>query len=603
MPRTRGTNRTNARGARLSALLGVACAGLLAGSALATAQQTLALRGDIAQDTPEKPLIGGAVAGTDAGIGSAGDPSKPGTANSDTTGTYQPDAIGLTLRTTTNNDASNQPSSDQDASDVDDAGQDPFAAANVSGAAKANGTGSTGAADQSGDTGTDPDANAGTAKRSASAKRTTAAGQDIGDAADADITGTVPAKPIDAEDEESNKSSERTNQRAKPIEGLKRASDDDPYAALGFRAGGFILRPSLESGITATSNANSSPGGKGAILSESTLRLNAVSDWSENTASIDAFGTFRKSISGAKLSEPSAGIDAKIDINLGSDFVARGRFGYSLVPETASSPVFLTGTVGEPLTKSITGSLGLDKEVGKLRLGLTGNVERLTYGDAQFVGGGTASQHDRDSTLVSAILRAGYEISPAITPFVEGEIGRRYYDLSVDSSGYRRSADRVGARAGVALDFGDKLRGEVSAGFIQESPDDSRLAAISGPSLAASLSWSPLRGTTVSLESSTTVEGTTTVGESGSLLHLASLSVERQMRANLTGTASVGAFYRDYTGSNGHDFDWDAELSMTYWFNRYFGLVGRLRHEQLASNLPGRDYKTESVFLGVKLQR
>jgi hypothetical protein len=42
---------------------------------------------------------------------------------------------------------------------------------------------------------------------------------------------------------------------------------------------------------------------------------------------------------------------------------------------------------------------------------------------------------------------------------------------------------------------------------------------------------------------------------------------------------------------------------MTYWLNRYFGITGRLRHEELTSNLPDRDYKTESVFLGVKVQR
>jgi hypothetical protein len=75
------------------------------------------------------------------------------------------------------------------------------------------------------------------------------------------------------------------------------------------------------------------------------------------------------------------------------------------------------------------------------------------------------------------------------------------------------------------------------------------------------------------------------------------------MRANLIGTASVGGFYRDYIGIDGHDVGWNATLSFTYWLNRYFGLTGRLRHEQLVSNLPDRDYKAESVFLGVKIQR
>ena len=38
-------------------------------------------------------------------------------------------------------------------------------------------------------------------------------------------------------------------------------------------------------------------------------------------------------------------------------------------------------------------------------------------------------------------LRAGYEISPALTPFIETEVGRRLYELRQDSAGYARSSD------------------------------------------------------------------------------------------------------------------------------------------------------------------
>jgi hypothetical protein len=417
------------------------------------------------------------------------------------------------------------------------------------------------------------------------------------------ITGAIRVRTIDQDDQDRNSREERTNRRAQAIEGLQPKPEEDPYAALGIRAGGFILRPSLETGLTATTNADSSHDGKGAILSESTLRLNAASDWSDKSATIAAYGTWRKSISGEDLTEPSAGVDASLEVPIGNDFVARGTLGYSLIPESPSSPGFPSGTEGEPLTQTITGSLGLEKRAGKLRLGLTGNVERQTYGDADLVGGGTASQHDRDSTLVSATLRAGYEISPALIPFVEGEIGRRYYDLETDSAGYRRSSDRIGIRAGLELDLGEKLRGEFSAGYIRENPDDPRLDVIAGPTVEAALNWSPVRGTTVTLNGSTSVEGTTDPGESGSLRYSTGLSIERQIRANLTSTASIGGFYRDYVGIDGHDIGWDTELSVTYWLNRYFGISGRLRHEQMVSNLPDRDYKTESVFLGVKVQR
>ncbi len=97
-------------------------------------------------------------------------------------------------------------------------------------------------------------------------------------------------------------------------------------------------------------------------------------------------------------------------------------------------------------------------------------------------------------------------------------------------------ATRWDARAGVALDFGDKLSGEASAGWVHEDFDDARGSRlISGLSAAANLDWSPVRGTTVNLAGSTTLEGSTTADDSGSILYSSTLSATRQMRDNLTG--------------------------------------------------------------------
>jgi hypothetical protein len=611
MSRPRKVIRASVRGTRLAAVLAVACAGFAAAPLVASAQM-LALRGTESPNRANNRLAGGSLLPSDP-MATRFDEEK-GYGASDIGDPGDTDAAQPALRTTL----------DAASGAADDSEQDPFAAANrttaptdtanspneeldnssattvMDGTAASSGTAAASLPDL--DTGTGED-NTNPDDSTATPKAGTPSASGLARQQDAETIGTIPARSIDQDDQERNSREEKANRRAQAIEGLKPKPEDDPYAPLGIRGGGFILRPSLETGLTATTNANSSPGGENAILSESTLRLNATSDWSDKTATIEAYGTWRKSISGQDLSEPSAAINASLAVPLGNDFVARGTLGYSLIPESPSSPGFLAGTVGEPLTQTITGSLGLEKQAGKVRLGLTGNLERETYGDADLVGGGTVSQHDRDSTLVSATLRTGYEISPALVPFVEGEIGRRYYDLETDSAGYRRSADRIGIRAGVELDFGDKLRGELSAGYIREKADDPRLPAIAGPSIATALNWSPVRGTIVALNSLTTVEGTTDAGESGSLLYSTDLSIERQMRANLTGTASIGGFYRDYIGLDGHDIGWDAALGFTYWLNRYFGVTGRLRHEQLVSNLPGRDYKAESVFLGVKVQR
>jgi hypothetical protein len=392
-------------------------------------------------------------------------------------------------------------------------------------------------------------------------------------------------------------------ERTGSIEGLDRKPEDEPFAAVGIRAGSFILRPTLEEGVTATSNADSSFNGSSAILSETTLRLNALSDWRENSASADGYLTYRKTLSGQQIEDVRGRVDGTLNIDLDHDLRAIAKLGYEAAPESASSPVVIEDTVSQPLRQTLDGSLGIEKDVGKARFGLTGAVEHDIYGDAKLSSGGTLSQKDRDSTLYTATLRGGYEISPALTPFVELETGRRLYGQRIDDSGYERSATRLGARAGVELDMGEKLAGEFSAGWLREAIDDDRLAPISGATVNADLKWSPERGTTVGLSGTTIIEGTTTPGESGDLLYSGRLSLERQIRDNLTGSAALGADWRDYVGSNGHDLTLSAEASLTWWLNRYAGLTTRARTEKLTSNLPGREETTNSIFVGLKLQR
>jgi hypothetical protein len=419
---------------------------------------------------------------------------------------------------------------------------------------------------------------------------------------DASTTGTVRAQTIDSEIKTETEADPRI-ERAAPIEGLDKRFDANPYAPLGLRVGTFTVLPSLESGLTWTSNANSSPGGQPALLSESTLRLNAVSDWASDKATVDAFVNFRKTVSGEEIDETRAGVKGAFEHELGGDWTALGAIGYEVGPESASAPDAVVGTLDQPIEQTFAGSLGVQKDIGKVQLRLTGNVERQVFGDAQLSSGGTVSQADRNTTLAGVVLRTGYEISPALTPFIELEYGQRFYDHDVDNEGFDRAATVTGARAGLELDLGEKLSGEFSGGWFNEDLADPRLASVSGPSVGADLNWSPVRGTIVGLNALTTLEGATDPGESGSILYASEVTVSRELRANLTADLVFAAGLRNYTGLDGRDVILGAQAGATYWLNRYLGLSGRVRHERLDSTLPNRDYKTNSVFVGLKLQR
>ncbi|QZZ36291.1 outer membrane beta-barrel protein [Nitratireductor kimnyeongensis] len=416
------------------------------------------------------------------------------------------------------------------------------------------------------------------------------------------VTEAIPATGDETSAAERIERGEALNPRTGAIESDYQATDENPYAPLGLRVGTFIVTPTLEQGLTWTSNADSSTNGAEALISETTLRLNAASDWSRHAATVGAYGIYRKSVDGEEVSDLEGGIDGSLRFDLARDYTALASLGYSISPESASSPVIITGVDDRPLRHAIDGSLGLSKDLGKLRLSVTGSVSRQQYGDATLIDGSTLSQDERNSTLATMRLRTGYAVSPALTPFIEGEFGRRLYDEKQDSAGYERSATRLAARAGVMVDIEEKLSGEASIGWIAEDLDDERLDTVSGLALAAALNWSPQRGTDVRLDGSTTIEGTTDAGDSGSILYAGTLRVERQIRANLTAEAAAGLSWRDYM-SGGHDLTMNGEAGMTWWLNRTLGLTGRARYEKRTSSLPDRDYDATSVFMGIRMQR
>jgi hypothetical protein len=430
---------------------------------------------------------------------------------------------------------------------------------------------------------------------------TTASTTDAIDSADTDEeTANRRTLTIDSADkQELDPGAEPTD----AIEGQNKKAEEDPFAATGVKWGSFVIRPTIEQGLTATSNGDSSNAGKSALLSETALRFSAASDWRENSATIDGYGLFRETVSGYPVHNEQGRIEGQLNVDLANELRAIAKLGYEAVPESASSPDAIAGVRTQPLRHTVDGSLAVEKGVGKMQYTLTGAVSHDFYGDAKLSDGTSLSQKDQNSTLYTATLRTGYEISPAITPFTEIEVGRRTYDQRIDNEGFERSSTRLGARAGLELDMGEKLSGEFSAGWLREAIDDKNLDAISGATVNADLKWSPERGTIIGLTGQTIVEPTTTADESGDILYSGRLIGERQIRANLTASAALGLDWRNYIGIDGHDRVLSAEAGLTWWLNRYAGLTTRVRTEKLTSNLPGRDYTANSIFLGVKVQR
>lgn len=382
------------------------------------------------------------------------------------------------------------------------------------------------------------------------------------------------------------------------IEGRDIAQEDDPFAPLGIRAGTFTWVPMIEQGVEASIS-----GGNTTTSSSTTLSIEGTSERSSGSDTISGFVRYIHPFDSTVAEDLEFGGTLSSSLDFADGWRGTVDASVDRQRESATAPVALPGVPDRPYRTLAGGTLGLEKTVGKARGRVAVSVDRAQYEDATLSTGVTFSQEDRNNTLLTAALRAGYEISPALIPFVEVEGGRRLYDLDVDRNGFTRDSTRLSLRAGTAFDFGEKLTGEVSAGWLRETFDDNRLAAVSGLRLDASINWSPVRETNLALNVSSAVEGTTDPGASGSIRYDANLSISRQIFANLLAEGRLGIGYRDFSGTGAHDVIYSAEAGATWWMNRNLGFTGRARYEQTVSSDPTRDNDELTIFAGIRARR
>lgn len=409
--------------------------------------------------------------------------------------------------------------------------------------------------------------------------------------------------------------------RIEPVQSHTVTADDAPFDAPGIRMGSFVLRPTLELGITASRAVTTSESGtpptpttnaSTSFPADAALRLQLDSDWSRHSLSVNAYGRLEKTLEGAAQPKPEASVNATGRLDITDRTTLTGTFDYAYGLDSPQSAAFFAATdpslspavtgTNEPATQEIGAALTLRQETNSIFGEAELSAARTLYGDANLSDGSTVHQRDLDNTVYDGRLRAGLSLSPVLKPFVEASYGIRRMANTPDSGGLDRNSKRYAVRAGSEFDFGEKLNGELSAGYIRESVEDPALASIGGVAVDATVNWSPQRGTNLGLDLSTTTEIGTRAGESGSVLYSAGLNLTHQLRANLTSESSVGIDYRNTSGA-ADETTLSAETGLTYWFNRYAGLRTRLRHEQTTSPDPLNRERTTSAFVGLKLQR
>lgn len=378
--------------------------------------------------------------------------------------------------------------------------------------------------------------------------------------------------------------------------------EDDPYAALGIRAGGFVLFPSLTTTLGSTTNAAGEAGSGGSAYGILAPELRIESDWGEHAAGLTLRGAYQSYFDGVSDAKPTGAVDATGRIDLRDGWQADFAAGYSYEQQSRTNPDFPTPADAPPGVHDLKGSAAISGGAGRAKFTAEGRVERSGYEDA-VLSGVPFDQSDRDNTLVAARLRAGYEATPTLTPFVEGEVSRRLYDQTVDNDGLRRSSTGYALRAGVAFDRDPILTGEIAAGVIQEDFDDPALATLNALSVDGSLAWMPTALTTVNLDASTAFNAATDPASSGSVEYDAKVELAYAWRRNVTLSARAGYMAETFQGTGGTETTVSAGLGATWKVNRTLHITAGYLHEWFTGTTPADDYQSDAVQVELRFQR
>ncbi len=415
---------------------------------------------------------------------------------------------------------------------------------------------------------------------------------------------SASAEPPVASDPDALVPGPRDNLRMGAVEpGVASPAEADPFLPTGFRAGTWQVFTRLDQALGYTNNTSSVAGGKPGSFSRTKAGLTMRSDWARHEASVEANGSVDHFLSGEEKDIPQVDVTGALRLDLIDGVAANLRATYNYSTEATNSDALGGGVSERPGVNAFGASAEIARSGGKVDFSLRGSADRTLYDVATTTGGGLLDQADRDNTLYQATARAGYGVSEAMRPFVQAAIGRRIHDLTVDRNGEKRDSTRYDLQVGLAVDLGEKLRGEASVGYLAEVFDDSGLRTLATPSFNANLVWSPERETQVTFTAATSLSGSTTAGESGSSVQDIGVEVERHIRERLTGHADAGLQIETFDATGDRDFTWTAGAGLKYWINRFMGVTADVGYERLDSSDPASSYEAATVMVGVSLQR
>ncbi len=330
------------------------------------------------------------------------------------------------------------------------------------------------------------------------------------------------------------------------VSNVKYRSSPD-YTAQGGRLGSFIVRPSFTLMQTYDDNIFREPDADGDAITVARPEVRINSDWGLHGIEAGAQGSFGRyaDFSDENYNDFAFYLSGQYDIDYETYIKALVRY-----EDRHQERDQLEDPGGdEPTQYNVkTVFVGFARELNILRVSASASRKDITFEDSS-VGSTIIDNNTRDRTQDALDVRVAYGLSDNYEVFVAGGYDRRRYDLSsVDF----RDSDSYSARAGLAMNFTGKLRGDIYGGYIRQT-FDSGFDDVGAANYGGSLLWNVTDLTSIEAGVDRQLVETTQAGASSIIQTDADLSVAHSLRENILLEAGVQMVDNKYEGVDGND--------------------------------------------------
>lgn len=134
---------------------------------------------------------------------------------------------------------------------------------------------------------------------------------------------------------------------------------------------------------------------------------------------------------------------------------------------------------------------GMAHRFGQFNLRLNGQIERVAYGATERRDTGTTDNSDQNRWSAEGTLRLGYQITPIVEVYGEGQLGRHWFDQAGKSSGQFADAYTRNVKMGVSGNWQERITAHAAVGMGQYIFTSATQPEVTARLYEAGVTWRP----------------------------------------------------------------------------------------------------------------